>query len=56
MKAVVWHGIGDIRVDDVPVPRIQQPTDAILRTTTAAICGTDLHFVAAGHLRAGANA
>ncbi|MEU7755785.1 alcohol dehydrogenase catalytic domain-containing protein [Micromonospora sp. NPDC049171] len=45
MKAVVWHGIGDIRVDDVPEPRIEAPTDAVVRITTAAICGTDLHFV-----------
>ncbi|WP_327035106.1 alcohol dehydrogenase catalytic domain-containing protein [Micromonospora ureilytica] len=45
MKAVVFHGIGDIRVDDVPEPRIEAPTDAIVRVTTAAICGTDLHFV-----------
>jgi threonine dehydrogenase-like Zn-dependent dehydrogenase len=45
VKAVVWHGIGDIRVDDVPEPKIQEPTDAIIRITTAAICGTDLHFV-----------
>ncbi|MFC8794579.1 zinc-dependent alcohol dehydrogenase [Streptomyces cinereoruber] len=45
MKAVVWHGIGDIRLDDVPEPRIQDPYDAIVRITTSAICGTDLHFV-----------
>lgn len=45
MKAVVWHGIGDIRLDDVPEPRIEQPTDAIVRITASAICGTDLHFV-----------
>lgn len=45
MKAVVWHGIGDIRVDDVPEPVIEDPTDALVRVTTAAICGTDLHFV-----------
>ncbi|HTH29625.1 MAG TPA: zinc-dependent alcohol dehydrogenase [Sphingobium sp.] len=45
MKAVVWHGIGDIRVEEVPDPRIEQPTDAIVRLTTSAICGTDLHFV-----------
>lgn len=45
MKAVVWHGIGDIRLDDVPEPRIEQPTDAIVRLTASAICGTDLHFV-----------
>ena len=45
MKAVVFHAIGDIRVDDVPEPRIQDATDAIVRLTTSAICGTDLHFV-----------
>ncbi|MFC3833729.1 MULTISPECIES: zinc-dependent alcohol dehydrogenase [Deinococcus] len=45
MKAVVWHGIGDIRVDDVPEPTIQEPTDAIVRLTASAICGTDLHFI-----------
>ena len=45
MKAVVYHGPGDIRVDDVEEPRIEQATDAIVRVTTAAICGTDLHFV-----------
>jgi threonine dehydrogenase-like Zn-dependent dehydrogenase len=31
MKAVVFHGVGDIRLDNVPEPRIQQPTDAIVR-------------------------
>jgi threonine dehydrogenase-like Zn-dependent dehydrogenase len=45
MKAVVWHGIGDIRLDTVPDPGIQQPTDALIRITRSAICGTDLHFV-----------
>lgn len=45
MKAVVFHGIGDIRVDDVPEPSIQEPNDAIVRLTASAICGTDLHFV-----------
>ncbi|WP_216326719.1 zinc-dependent alcohol dehydrogenase [Deinococcus aestuarii] len=45
MKAVVWHGVGDIRLEDVPDPRIEQPTDAIVRLTASAICGTDLHFV-----------
>ena len=45
MKAVVFHDIGDIRLDDVPEPRIEQPTDAIVRITTSAMCGTDLHFV-----------
>jgi threonine dehydrogenase-like Zn-dependent dehydrogenase len=45
MKAVVFHGVGDIRLDDVPEPTIQQPTDAIVRVTSSAICGTDLHFI-----------
>jgi threonine dehydrogenase-like Zn-dependent dehydrogenase len=45
MKAVVFHGIGDIRLDNLPEPRIQQPTDAIVRLTASAICGTDLHMI-----------
>ncbi|HEY9686893.1 MAG TPA: zinc-dependent alcohol dehydrogenase [Coleofasciculaceae cyanobacterium] len=45
MKAVVWHGIGDIRLDDVPEPKIVETTDAIVRLTSSAICGTDLHMV-----------
>lgn len=45
MKAVVFHDVGDIRLEDVPEPAIQQPTDAIVRITASAICGTDLHFV-----------
>jgi threonine dehydrogenase-like Zn-dependent dehydrogenase len=45
MKAVVWHGVGDIRLEDVPEPKIEEPTDAIVRLTANAICGTDLHFI-----------
>ena len=45
MKAVVLHDVGDIRLDDVEEPQIQQPTDAIVRLTSSAICGTDLHMV-----------
>lgn len=45
MKAVLFHGVGDIRVDDLPDPQIQDTTDAIVRLTASAICGTDLHFV-----------
>jgi threonine dehydrogenase-like Zn-dependent dehydrogenase len=45
MKAVVFHGIGDIRLDDVAMPRIKDPKDAIVRITASAICGTDLHMV-----------
>jgi threonine dehydrogenase-like Zn-dependent dehydrogenase len=45
MKAVVFHAVGDIRLDDVAEPVIKVPTDAIVRLTASAICGTDLHFV-----------
>jgi threonine dehydrogenase-like Zn-dependent dehydrogenase len=38
MQAVVYHGPGDIRLDNVPEPRIQEPTDAIVGLTTSAIC------------------
>lgn len=45
MKAVVWHGVDDIRVDSVPDPRILEPTDAIVEITSTAICGSDLHLL-----------
>jgi threonine dehydrogenase-like Zn-dependent dehydrogenase len=45
MKAVVFHGIGDIKLDDVPEPKIQEPTDAVVRLTSSPICGTDLHMI-----------
>lgn len=45
MKAVVWQGVGQIALDDVADPKIEEPTDAIIRITTSAICGTDLHPV-----------
>jgi threonine dehydrogenase-like Zn-dependent dehydrogenase len=44
MKAVVWHGKEDVRVDEVPDPRLEQPTDAVVRITSTAICGSDLHL------------
>jgi len=44
VKAVVWHGKRDVRVDEVPDPVIQEPTDAIVRITTTNICGSDLHL------------
>jgi threonine dehydrogenase-like Zn-dependent dehydrogenase len=44
MKAVTWHGRRDVRVDDVPDPIIEQPTDAIVRITSSGICGSDLHL------------
>lgn len=45
MKAVVFHGVGDIRLDNVPEPKIKDPLDAIVRLTASAICGTDLHMI-----------
>jgi threonine dehydrogenase-like Zn-dependent dehydrogenase len=44
MKAVVWHGKRDVRVDTVPDPTIQETTDAIVRITSTNICGSDLHL------------
>ena len=44
MKAITWHGKRDVRVDDVPDPRIQEPDDLIVRITSTAICGSDLHL------------
>jgi threonine dehydrogenase-like Zn-dependent dehydrogenase len=44
MKALAWHGKGDIRCDSVPDPRIEDPRDAIIRVTSCAICGSDLHL------------
>ncbi|WP_322102168.1 alcohol dehydrogenase catalytic domain-containing protein [Paraburkholderia sp. J41] len=45
MKAVVFHDVGDIRLDTVPDPMIERPEDAVVRITSSAICGTDLHMV-----------
>ena len=44
MKAVTFHGRRDVRVNTVPDPTIQEPTDAIVRITSTAICGSDLHL------------
>ena len=44
MKAVAWHGTHDVRVDNVPDPKIEKPTDAIIRVTSSGICGSDLHL------------
>lgn len=44
MRAAVFHAPGDIRIDQVPDPRIEEPTDAIVRITHTAICGSDLWF------------
>jgi threonine dehydrogenase-like Zn-dependent dehydrogenase len=44
MKALTWQGKRDVRVEEVPDPRIEEPTDAIVRITSTAICGSDLHL------------
>lgn len=44
MKAVCWHGAGDVRTDNVPDPKILNPRDAIVKITSTAICGSDLHL------------
>jgi threonine dehydrogenase-like Zn-dependent dehydrogenase len=46
VRGVVWHGKQDVRVDSVPDPSLQEPTDAIVRITSTAICGSDLHLYA----------
>lgn len=45
MKAICWHGVGDVRVDNVPEPTIADSTDVIVRITSTAICGSDLHLL-----------
>jgi threonine dehydrogenase-like Zn-dependent dehydrogenase len=44
VKALVWHGKEDVRVDEAPDPALREPTDAIVRVTATAICGSDLHL------------
>ena len=44
MRALVWNGKEDVRVETVPDPKLEQPTDAIVRITSTAICGSDLHL------------
>lgn len=45
MKALCWHGTNDVRVDVVPDPQIQDPGDVIIKVTSTAICGSDLHLL-----------
>lgn len=45
MKALCWHGKGDVRVDNVPDPKIQDPRDVIVKITRSGICGSDLHLL-----------
>lgn len=44
MKALCWHGTKDVRIDQVPDPKIINDKDAIIKVTTSAICGSDLHL------------
>ncbi|MGB7817615.1 MAG: alcohol dehydrogenase catalytic domain-containing protein, partial [Ornithinibacter sp.] len=44
MRAVTWQGHRDVRVEEVPDPRIEQPGDAVIRVTSSGICGSDLHL------------
>ena len=44
MKALTWHGRRDVRVDTVPDPTIEKPTDAVVRITSTGLCGSDLHL------------
>jgi threonine dehydrogenase-like Zn-dependent dehydrogenase len=44
MRAVTWHGKRDVRVESVPDPKIEEPTDAIIEVTSTNICGSDLHL------------
>ena len=55
MRALTWQGIEDVRVVEVPDPKIEEPTDAVVRVTSTAICGSDLHLykVLAAYLKPG---
>jgi len=46
MKAVTWQGREKVQVDEVPDPRIEEPTDAVIRVTSSGLCGSDLHLYA----------
>ncbi len=45
MRALCWHGKGDVRIDTVPDPKVLHPRDAIIKVTATAICGSDLHLL-----------
>ncbi|WP_432456782.1 alcohol dehydrogenase catalytic domain-containing protein [Cellulomonas iranensis] len=55
MRALTWQGREDVRVEDVPDPRVEEPTDAVIRVTSTAVCGSDLHLysVLGAYLRPG---
>ena len=43
MKAICWHGTTDVRLDTVPEPKILDTRDAVIKVTSTAICGSDIH-------------
>jgi threonine dehydrogenase-like Zn-dependent dehydrogenase len=45
MRALCWHGHGDVRIDNVPDPELKEATDVIIKITSTAICGSDLHLL-----------
>jgi threonine dehydrogenase-like Zn-dependent dehydrogenase len=45
MKALCWHGTGNVQIDNVPDPKIENPRDAIVKITSSGICGSDLHLL-----------
>jgi threonine dehydrogenase-like Zn-dependent dehydrogenase len=45
MKALCWHGTNDIRCDSVPDPKIEDGRDVVIKVTSCAICGSDLHLM-----------
>ncbi len=45
MKALCWHGHGDVRVDTVPDSKLEAPTDVVIKVTASGICGSDLHLL-----------
>ena len=45
MKALCWHGTNDIRCDNVPDPKIEDSRDVIIKVTSCAICGSDVHLM-----------
>jgi threonine dehydrogenase-like Zn-dependent dehydrogenase len=44
MKALRWHGTGDVRLDTVPDPKIEDPRNIVIKITSTAICGSELHL------------
>jgi threonine dehydrogenase-like Zn-dependent dehydrogenase len=53
VRAVVWRGAGDVRVEDVPEPRLVEPTDALVRVTTSGLCADDVDAYAIGRREPG---